>query len=129
VVSTKAVVSAAHISSKDRLKLNVQYQRVNQLTPANHILVLILVRHLLYERQRSVNNKTQKQGNTMSANSRIKTEERIDVAQETSRFALNAGMGMAALIGVWGLACLFGGLAINGFGGLLRGFWTAVSGN
>jgi len=65
----------------------------------------------------------------MNTNTNFKTEERVDVARETSRFALNAGIAMAALIGVWGLACLFGGLASNGFGGLLRGFWTAVTGN
>jgi len=65
----------------------------------------------------------------MSANTNINSEDRIDVTQETYRFALNAGMGMAALIGVWGLSCLFGGLAANGFGGLLRGFWTAVTGS
>jgi len=59
----------------------------------------------------------------------IKLEERIDPGEEASKFALTAGMGMAALIGIWGLACLIGGLATNGFGGLLKGFWTALTGN
>jgi hypothetical protein len=35
---------------------------------------------------------------------------------------------MAALIGIWGLACLVGGLWNNGIGGLLSGFWSAVTG-
>ena len=65
----------------------------------------------------------------MKATTKTRTEERIDAGYEASRFALNAGMGMAALIGIWGLACLIGGLATNGFGGLLRGFWMAVTGS
>ncbi len=65
----------------------------------------------------------------MSAKTKIRTETKTDVGYEASRFALNAGMGMAALIGLWGLACLIGGLATNGFGGLLRGFWIAVTGS
>ena len=65
----------------------------------------------------------------MSAKTKIRTETKTGVGYEASRFALNAGMGMAALIGLWGLACLIGGLATNGFGGLLRGFWIAVTGS
>lgn len=65
----------------------------------------------------------------MNANTRTQTETRIDMGYETSRFALNTGMGMAALIGLWGLACLIGGLATSGAGGMLRGFITAVTGS
>lgn len=65
----------------------------------------------------------------MRANAKIYTENRIDIVRETCTFALNAGMGIAALIGIWSLACLISGLATNGFGGLLRGFWTAVTGS
>jgi len=65
----------------------------------------------------------------MSAKTKTRTDTKADVGYEASRFALNAGMGMAALIGLWGLACLIGGLASHGFGGLLRGFWIAVTGN
>ena len=65
----------------------------------------------------------------MSANTKTRTEARTDAGYEASRFALHAGMGMAALIGLWGFACLIGGLATNGAGGLLRGFLTAVTGS
>ena len=65
----------------------------------------------------------------MSANTKTRTEEKFDAGYEVSRFSLYAGMGMAALIGLWGMACLIGGLATNGFGGLLRGFWMAVTGS
>ena len=64
----------------------------------------------------------------MAANTKTQTKTRTDIRTETSRFALNAGMGLAALIGIWGLACLFGGLWNNGIGGLLSGFWSAVTG-
>ena len=65
----------------------------------------------------------------MSATTKTQTKATTDAGYEVSRFAVNAGMGMAALIGLWGMACLIGGLATNGFGGLLRGFITAVTGN
>ena len=65
----------------------------------------------------------------MSANANINSEDGMDIVHEICTFALNAGMGTAALIGVWGIACLFGGLTTNGLCGLMRGFWTAVTGN
>ena len=65
----------------------------------------------------------------MSTNTRTRTDTKVDAGYEASRFALYTGMGMAALIGIWGMACLIGGLATNGFGGMLRGFITAVTGN
>lgn len=64
----------------------------------------------------------------MKSQTKTRTETKTDVGYEASRFALNAGMGLAALIGLWGLACLIGGLATNGMGGLLKGFWIAVTG-
>ncbi|MFH7319147.1 hypothetical protein ACHHRT_00895 [Desulfurivibrio sp. D14AmB] len=43
-----------------------------------------------------------------------------------------AGIGiivlLAALIGVWGLACLVGGVMATGVGDLVRGFFSAVIG-
>ncbi|MCF6187091.1 MAG: hypothetical protein L3J49_06390 [Desulfobulbaceae bacterium] len=64
----------------------------------------------------------------MSANTKTRTETKIDAGYEASRFALNIGMGMAALIGLWGLACMIGGLVTSGAGGMLRGYVTAVTG-
>ena len=63
----------------------------------------------------------------MSADANINSE--MDIVHETCMFVMSAGTGIAALIGVWGIACLLGGLATNGFGGLLKGFWTAVTGS
>jgi hypothetical protein len=61
-------------------------------------------------------------------NTKQQTEARTDVGYEASKFALNVGMGIAVLIGVWGVACLIGGLAVNGPAGLLKGLWIAIAG-
>ena len=66
----------------------------------------------------------------MSATTKTQTRTTTtDAGYEASRFAVNAGMGMAALIGLWGMACLIGGFATSGAGGMLRGFITAVTGS
>jgi len=64
----------------------------------------------------------------MNATTQTQTAAKTDVGYEASRFGLSVGMGMAALIGLWGTACLIGGLATNGIGGLLRGYLTAITG-
>ena len=65
----------------------------------------------------------------MNANTMTRTEATTtDAAYEASKFGLSVGMGMAALIGLWGAACLIGGLATNGIGGMLRGYLTAITG-
>jgi hypothetical protein len=64
----------------------------------------------------------------MNKNTITRTEAKTDVGREASKFVLNVGMGMALLIGVWGVVSLFEGLVLNGFSGLLRGLWTAVAG-
>ena len=64
----------------------------------------------------------------MSANTITRTGAKADAVYEASRFGLSVGMGMAALVGLWGAACLIGGLATNGIGGLLRGYLTAITG-
>ena len=64
----------------------------------------------------------------MRATATAKTETRTDVGYEVSRFTLGVGIAMASLIGIWGFACMIGGLATSGTGELLRGFLTAVTG-
>ena len=64
----------------------------------------------------------------MAANTNTRIETKTDVGYETSRFGLGVGMAMAALIGLWGVACLIGGLASNGVGGMLKGYLTALTG-
>ncbi|NOQ47519.1 MAG: hypothetical protein GQ559_12815 [Desulfobulbaceae bacterium] len=57
-----------------------------------------------------------------------KNEARTDVGYEASRFTLGVGIAMSALIGLWGVACLIGGLAANGPVGLIQGYITAIFG-
>ncbi len=51
-----------------------------------------------------------------------------NIGQETSTFALNTGIVMAALVGLWGFACMIGGLMSSGFGGVIQGYISAVTG-
>ena len=62
----------------------------------------------------------------MNANTITRTEHNADIGYETSKFAMNVGIGTAALIGIWGVACLVGGLVANGAGGLLAGYLSAI---
>ena len=57
-----------------------------------------------------------------------KDETRIDVANETSKFTIKVVMTMAALIGIWAVACLIGGLASGGIGNLIKGFVSTIVG-
>ncbi len=57
-----------------------------------------------------------------------KDETRIDVANETSKFTIKVVMTMAALIGIWAVACLVGGLASGGIGNLIKGFVSTIVG-
>ncbi len=64
----------------------------------------------------------------MRATTNTKSEVRTDIGYEVSRFSLGVGIAMASLVGLWGFACMIGGLATNGTGELLKGFLTAVTG-
>ena len=64
----------------------------------------------------------------MTAHTITRKEVKEDVGHEASKFGLNVGLAMAAMIGIWGAACLIGGLTGNGFGGMLRGYLTAITG-
>jgi endo-1,4-beta-D-glucanase Y len=92
----------------------------------------LLARHMLYRRQITrkppENNKEDIMRTETKTNTKTKAEQEVNVGYEASRFALYTGMGMAALIGLRGRACLIGGLATNGIGPTLKGFWTAATG-
>jgi hypothetical protein len=57
-----------------------------------------------------------------------KNDAKTDVAQETSKFTVRVVMTMAAVIGVWALACLIGGLASGGVGNLIKGYVSTIIG-
>jgi hypothetical protein len=57
-----------------------------------------------------------------------KTEAKTDVAHETSKFSVAVVITMAALIGIWAVACLIGGLASGGLGNLIKGYISTIIG-
>jgi hypothetical protein len=57
-----------------------------------------------------------------------KTETKTDVAHETSKFSVGLVVTMAALIGIWAVACLIGGLASGGLGNLIKGYISTIIG-
>lgn len=61
-----------------------------------------------------------------TTNAQINKEAEVTIGYETTKFALWVGIAMAAVVGLWGGACLIGGL-MNG--GLVKGFITAITGN
>ncbi len=52
----------------------------------------------------------------------------VDVGTEASKTALGVGLGLAALVGLWGVACLVGGLASAGVIDTVAGYLRAVTG-
>ena len=64
----------------------------------------------------------------MTTNTIARIETRADVVDEISIFGIGVLLTMAAMIGLWGAACMIGGLAGNGIGGMLRGLLTAITG-
>ena len=68
----------------------------------------------------------------MTTNTKTNTyegiKEAVNIQDETSKTALKIGIVMAAAVGLWGLACLIGGLATAGIGGTAMGYIKAVLG-
>ena len=64
----------------------------------------------------------------MTTDTTTRTEVRVDIRDEVSKFSLRIGMALAAIIGIWGVSCLVGALAGNGVSGTLKGFMTAITG-
>ena len=56
------------------------------------------------------------------------TITQVDAGYETSKFALGVGAVMAALVGLWGAACLFSALIDNGPVGLVKAYVSTVVG-
>ena len=65
---------------------------------------------------------------TMTTNTNTTTRTQVEAGYETSKFALGAGMTMAALVGIWGFVCLATAMVSVGPMSLVKGFLTAVIG-
>jgi len=64
----------------------------------------------------------------MTAQTITTTETKVNVGQETGKYAVKAIGILSALIGAWGMACLIGGFASSGATGLLQGYISALTG-
>lgn len=64
----------------------------------------------------------------MTTNTQITTGKQTDVGYETSKFVLGTGMVMAALVGLWGAACLLSALTTIGPLNVVKGYLTALLG-
>ncbi len=64
----------------------------------------------------------------MTTTTHTTTRNQVDAGYETSRFAFGVGMAMAAIVGLWGTACLVSALMNNGPLNLVKGYLTAVIG-
>jgi len=64
----------------------------------------------------------------MTAITNTKTKTQVEVGYETSKFALGAGMIMAALVGIWGTVCLLNALISIGPMNVVKGYLTALIG-
>ncbi len=64
----------------------------------------------------------------MTTNTQTTTNNHIEAGYETSTFALGAGMTMAALVGIWGFACLASAMMSMGPMDVVKGYLTAVIG-
>lgn len=53
----------------------------------------------------------------------------VEASYEISKFALGVGITLAALVGIWGCACMISGLLNNGLGEIMKGLLTAITGN
>ncbi|AGF77110.1 hypothetical protein UWK_00529 [Desulfocapsa sulfexigens DSM 10523] len=64
----------------------------------------------------------------MNTNTQATTTTQVKAGYETSTFALGAGMTMAALVGIWGFACLASAMISVGPLNVVKGYLTAVIG-
>lgn len=70
---------------------------------------------------------------TMRANKERTGTKGLDIsADKLTRDASEVGVGvitvLAALIGIWGVACLFGAIANEGLVEMIQGYMSAVTG-
>ena len=64
----------------------------------------------------------------MTTNTQTTTRNQVEAGYETSKFALGLGITMAALVGIWGTACLASAMVSMGPLNVVQGYLTAVIG-
>lgn len=61
----------------------------------------------------------------MRTNILTNKKTKLDARYEISKFAMTVGFVLAALVGIWGCACMISGMIS---GGLIKGLITAITG-
>ena len=64
----------------------------------------------------------------MTTTTNTTTNTQVEAGYETSKFALGAGMTMAALVGIWGFACIASAMMSMGPMNVVKGYLTAIVG-
>ena len=64
----------------------------------------------------------------MTTDTQTKTRKQAEVGYETSTFVLGVGIVMAALVGLWGAACIASALIGSGPLNLLKSYFSALIG-
>ena len=64
----------------------------------------------------------------MTTTTNTTIENHIDATYETSTFALGIGITMAALVGIWGTACLVNAMISMGPLNVAQGYFSALIG-
>ncbi len=65
---------------------------------------------------------------TVKAKDKEFVRDELDIRDETSKTALIIGIIMAAIVGIWGMACIIGGIVTSGMGALIKGYIIAIIG-
>ena len=73
--------------------------------------------------------KTLKETRTGMGGLRIDTTTVDKMGRDATEVGIGVITVLAALIGIWGFACLFGGIAQTGLGEMITGYITAVTGH
>jgi len=64
----------------------------------------------------------------MTENTQTTTRKDINIGTESSSFALSVGIVLAAMIGLWGMACLISAFMNVGPLNMVKGYFTALFG-
>ncbi len=64
----------------------------------------------------------------MTTTTQTTSRNQVEAGYETSKFAFGAGIVMAALVGLWGTACMASALVSVGPLNVLQGYFTAMLG-
>jgi len=64
----------------------------------------------------------------MITNTQTSNNTEIEPGYETSQFALGVGMVLAALVGLWGTACLLSAMISMGPLNVVKGYISAIVG-